>query len=103
MARPSASSTWNGSGTRASVGMLGASACSSDRAETATSADDTSPLRSSMQVAVVIPAYNEARRLPSTLAAWREFLAAQAFDAELIVVNDGSRDETSAVARNFGV
>jgi glycosyltransferase involved in cell wall biosynthesis len=55
-----------------------------------------------MQVAIVIPAYKEARRLPGTLAAWREFLASQPFEAELIVVNDGSPDDTSSVARGFG-
>jgi glycosyltransferase involved in cell wall biosynthesis len=51
-----------------------------------------------MRVSVVIPAYNEARRLPSTLSAWRAYLAAQPFDWELVVVDDGSRDDTAAVA-----
>jgi arabinofuranan 3-O-arabinosyltransferase len=51
-----------------------------------------------MRVSVVIPAYNEARRLPSSLAAWRRFLSAQAFDWELVVVDDGSTDATAAVA-----
>jgi glycosyltransferase involved in cell wall biosynthesis len=51
-----------------------------------------------MQISVVIPAYNEARRLPSTLAAWRSFLTAQPFDWELLVVDDGSSDTTALVA-----
>ena len=51
-----------------------------------------------MKCSVVIPAYNEARRLPTTLAGWGTFLAGQAFDSELIVVDDGSRDETASIA-----
>jgi len=51
-----------------------------------------------MQISVVIPAYNEAHRLPSTLTAWRSFLAAQSFAWELVVVDDGSSDSTAAVA-----
>jgi glycosyltransferase involved in cell wall biosynthesis len=51
-----------------------------------------------MRVSVVIPAYNEARRLPATLVCWREFLAGQSFSAELVVVDDGSTDSTTSVA-----
>jgi dolichyl-phosphate beta-glucosyltransferase len=51
---------------------------------------------------VVIPAYNEARRLPATVAAWQAFLAAQPFSSELIVVDDGSSDGTSSVAHGAG-
>jgi glycosyltransferase involved in cell wall biosynthesis len=50
-------------------------------------------------VSLVIPAYNEARRLPRTLEAWHEFLTAQPYAAEVIVVDDGSRDATAEVAR----
>jgi len=50
-------------------------------------------------VSVVIPAYNEARRLPRTLAAWTEFFAAQPYAAEVLVVDDGSRDNTAQVAQ----
>jgi dolichyl-phosphate beta-glucosyltransferase len=55
-----------------------------------------------MHVSIVIPAYNEERRLPSTLQAWRVFFAEQPYDAEMIVVDDGSRDSTSMVARDAG-
>ena len=51
-----------------------------------------------MQLSVVIPAFNEARRLPSTLAAWRSYLEPQPFGWELVVVDDGSSDATIAVA-----
>jgi len=47
---------------------------------------------------VIIPAYNEARSLPDVLREVRA--AAPGFD--LLVVNDGSADETSEVARSEG-
>lgn len=48
---------------------------------------------------VVIPAYNEAARIAHTLREACSYLAAESPQSELIVVNDGSADETSAVAR----
>ena len=54
-----------------------------------------------LHVSIVIPAYNEARRLPRTLDAWTSFLAAQDYAAEVLVVDDGSRDETAAVAQEY--
>jgi dolichyl-phosphate beta-glucosyltransferase len=53
-------------------------------------------------VSIVIPAYNEARRLPATLAGWRDFLEAQAYAWEILVVDDGSADATSEVAEAGG-
>jgi glycosyltransferase involved in cell wall biosynthesis len=52
----------------------------------------------SLDVSIVIPAYNEARRLPATLQGWRHFLRQQSYSAELLVVDDGSRDDTADVA-----
>ena len=57
----------------------------------------TAPLLS-----VVIPAFNEARRLPATLARVGEHLAAQGRPHEILVVDDGSSDETADVARAAG-
>jgi glycosyltransferase involved in cell wall biosynthesis len=54
-------------------------------------------------VSVVIPAYNEERRLPATLDGWRRFLSHQSYSAELLVVDDGSRDGTAGVAEALGV
>ena len=55
-----------------------------------------------IDVSIVIPAYNEARRLPLTLVGWRDFLGRQAYAWEVIVVDDGSVDATSAVAAEAG-
>ncbi len=50
------------------------------------------------KLSVVIPAKNEARSLSSVLGGVRQHAA----DAEIIVVNDGSTDDTAAVARAAG-
>lgn len=47
---------------------------------------------------VVIPAYNEEATLPALLAELRATLP----DAEIAVVDDGSRDRTAAIARSAG-
>lgn len=52
-------------------------------------------------LSVVIPAYNEEGRLGPTLAAYDAYLLAAKRRAELIVVDDGSSDGTSAVARGM--
>jgi dolichyl-phosphate beta-glucosyltransferase len=49
-------------------------------------------------LSVVIPAYNEASRLPATLDAVLEYLARQPYASEVIVVDDGSNDGTVRVA-----
>jgi glycosyltransferase involved in cell wall biosynthesis len=47
-------------------------------------------------LSIVIPAYNEADRLPETLALVRDYLEQQTFDYEVVVVDDGSKDDTVA-------
>src|SRR5262249_40494013 len=49
---------------------------------------------------VAIPCYNEAARIGETVRATLDYLAAQSTDAELVVVNDGSTDETARIVRN---
>ena len=56
---------------------------------------------SGVWVTLVIPAYNEAQRLPLTLGAWWGFFATQDYRAEVLVVDDGSRDATSDVVQGF--
>jgi glycosyltransferase involved in cell wall biosynthesis len=48
---------------------------------------------------LVIPAYNEAARIGETLRATLNFLEKVSPQSELIVVNDGSTDATSTIAR----
>ena len=51
------------------------------------------------ELLVIVPAYNEEESLPAVLAEIREAVP----DAEILVVNDGSTDATSRVARAAGV
>ncbi len=53
-------------------------------------------------LSVVIPAYNEALRLPATLGRVKEHLGRLGVAHEVVVVDDGSTDATSAVARAAG-
>lgn len=56
---------------------------------------------SAPSLSIVIPAYNEARRLPATLRRIAEYLAAAAFDpTEVLVIDDGSPDRTGEAARS---
>jgi dolichyl-phosphate beta-glucosyltransferase len=52
-----------------------------------------------IKLSVVIPAYNEELRLPKTLAQSVEYLKAQPYRSEIIVVNDGSTDGTERIVR----
>jgi dolichyl-phosphate beta-glucosyltransferase len=52
-------------------------------------------------VSVVIPAYNEARRIVPTLSSRAEYFSLLELSHEILVVDDGSRDDTAAVVRDF--
>ncbi|MFA7254766.1 MAG: dolichyl-phosphate beta-glucosyltransferase [Candidatus Omnitrophota bacterium] len=52
-------------------------------------------------LSVVIPAYNEEKRLPSSLTAVMDFLKKQSYASEIIVSDDGSQDRTVELAREF--
>ena len=54
-----------------------------------------------MTYSIVIPAYNEGARLAPTLKTVLGFVRQQGWDAEVIVVNDGSRDNTAEIVRKF--
>jgi dolichyl-phosphate beta-glucosyltransferase len=54
-----------------------------------------------MTYSIVIPAYNEGKRLAPTLDKVLGYVRQQEWDAEVIVVNDGSRDDTAEIVRSF--
>ena len=62
---------------------------------------DEAPL-APVALSVVIPAWNEALRLPATLARVVAFLRSRRNPFEVLVVDDGSTDGTAAVARAYG-
>ncbi|MEK7647035.1 MAG: dolichyl-phosphate beta-glucosyltransferase [Patescibacteria group bacterium] len=51
-------------------------------------------------LSVIIPAYNEERRIGKTLEKISAHLSRQAYTYEIIVVSDGSKDTTADVARD---
>lgn len=52
-------------------------------------------------LSIIIPAYNEEKRLPPTLARVVAFLREQPYRAEVLIVENGSTDRTSDVVREF--
>jgi len=50
-------------------------------------------------LSVIIPAYNEERRIGKTLAQVRKYLDAQPYDYEIIVSDDGSQDTTIPIVK----
>lgn len=52
-----------------------------------------------IRLSVVIPAFNEARRLPRTLEEVFAYLARQSYGTEVVVVDDGSTDDTARLVR----
>ena len=55
-------------------------------------------------ISIIIPAYNEQKRLPATLTRILDYLHRSEWEfAEVVVVDDGSRDHTRDVARRAGV
>lgn len=58
--------------------------------------NQTAPLLS-----IIVPAYNEAARLPQTLPQIADFILEQPYRAELLIVNNNSSDDTRAIACDF--
>jgi dolichyl-phosphate beta-glucosyltransferase len=56
---------------------------------------------SEVRLSVIIPAYNEEQRLPMTLRQASEYLQAQSYQSEILVVDDGSSDGTGNIVTNW--
>jgi len=52
-------------------------------------------------LSVIIPAHNEAERLAPSLTHLNDFLVQQTYQAEVLVVENGSRDKTFEIASSF--
>ncbi len=50
---------------------------------------------------IVIPAYNESQRIAASLDKMLDHVARNDWNAEIIVVDDGSRDNTAAIVRDY--
>lgn len=53
------------------------------------------------EFSIVIPAFNEENRIKNTLIIIHDYLVSKALDAEIIVVSDGSSDQTVALTRRM--
>ena len=54
------------------------------------------------ELSIIIPSFNEERRLPATLEKIAAYIEAQRPRTEVLVVDDGSTDRTAAVAESWG-
>lgn len=54
-----------------------------------------------MEISIVIPAYNEERRIKQTLQKILKFFKKKNIEFEIIVVSDGSADNTVKIVRSF--
>ena len=66
-----------------------------------TSADQSDDPSASPLLAVVIPAFNEAERIGDTLERVVSYLSGEAYSWEVVVVDDGSTDDTAAMAKEW--
>jgi dolichyl-phosphate beta-glucosyltransferase len=57
--------------------------------------------RTDPDLSIVIPAFNEELRLPQTLESVAAYIKSRGRTVEVLVVDDGSRDGTAAVAESF--
>lgn len=54
-----------------------------------------------MKISVILPAYNEEKRIGKTLDVVCNYMEENFTDYEILVVDDGSRDNTKEVAQNY--
>jgi len=53
------------------------------------------------EISIIIPAYNEEARLPATLKKTLAYLESNKYNFELIVVDDGSKDRTPDIVKEY--
>jgi glycosyltransferase involved in cell wall biosynthesis len=53
------------------------------------------------QLSIVIPAYNESARIENALGRVMTCVTAKGWDAEVLVVDDGSKDDTAAIVQRW--
>jgi dolichyl-phosphate beta-glucosyltransferase len=58
-------------------------------------------MKSEIDLSVVVPAYNEAERIPKTLRRLNEYLGGNSFTYEILVVLDGPSDSTRDVLKQL--
>lgn len=58
-------------------------------------------MQSPIFLSIIIPAHNEAHRLPGSLDQILNFLAEQTYKAEILVVENGSQDDTFQIAEAY--
>lgn len=56
-----------------------------------------------MFLSVVIPAYNEEKRIPKTLQSLKEYFKGKDYEYEILVVVDGAKDNTAQVVRDADI
>jgi len=54
-----------------------------------------------LYLSIIIPAYNEEKRIGATLRSIGSYLSGQSYDYEIIVVSDGSKDKTAESVRSL--
>jgi len=58
-------------------------------------------MENKIRLSVVIPAYNEEKRISSTILDIDKYLSKQKYTYEILVVSDGSKDNTAKVVENL--
>ena len=56
-----------------------------------------------MLLSVVIPAYNEEKRIPATLQSLKEYFKDKDYEYEILVVVDGAKDNTAQVVKDANI
>ena len=54
-----------------------------------------------IHLSIIIPAYNEEKRLSNTLIEVDEYLSKQSYTYEILVIDDGSKDKTFQIAKSL--